>query len=437
MLIAAELVAVTHIFQFHFPEHLLAEAGYPEPTLSFSPSVSPSVIVFVFLLLMLGINMLPVRHFGQLEYVFGVAKMLFIILMILLNVGLHIAQRVPRGAFWTYNPPYSFTSQNITLPNAQVVTGGPGRLGGVFEAMTTCLFGMIGFETIAITAAENRDLRTEETVKIATRKISLRIITLYSLATFAVGLNVPYTYETIVDDRVISFGFGQNSAFVVSPVLNRLPQGWPRFVNGFIAFTATTAGTNGLYNASRTLHALASIPDVWPRWPLAQQIRRRLERTTYGVPHAAVFVSALFGILGFLADNPGSQLVSVYLEILASEGYRLPKLSSPVLLHRRHISTLLQRSAALHGHLLLLHRFLWPLWSITNEPLPAPTSSDPWTLGQMLCDLPDDYLRAGGSELLVILQMVSAEHRCRMPMHSPKEIPQLLSRDPPSTLARC
>jgi len=308
VLIAAELVAITHIFQFEYPEDLLREAGYPATTLRSWPDVSPSVIVFLFLILMGIINLLPVRQFGQIEYIFGSLKIIFIVIMIVLNVVLHIVQPVYHGPFWTYNDPYSFAARNITLPNGHVVTGGPGQLGGMWEAMTTCLFGMIGFETVAITAAENRDLRTEETMKIATRKISLRIITLYTLATFAVGLNVPYTYPLIQDNRVISFGYGQNSVFVIATVLNRLTS-WPYFINDFIVFTAFSAGANGLYNASRTLHALASIPDAWPDWEPIQALRRRLERTRYGVPHTAALVSWLFGLLGFLADNPSSQVI--------------------------------------------------------------------------------------------------------------------------------
>jgi len=85
---------------------------------------------------------------------------------------------------------------------------------------------------------------------------------------------------------------------------------WPYFINDFIIFSATTAGANGIYNASRTLHALASIPDAWPDWEPIQSFRRRLERTSYGVPHAAVIFSWMFGLLGFLASNPHSQLVS-------------------------------------------------------------------------------------------------------------------------------
>jgi yeast amino acid transporter len=310
VLIAAELVAVTHMFQFNYPSQQLLDAGYPDSTLKFSPGISPSVIVFCFLIILFLLNMLPVRQFGQMEYLFGLIKMLFIILMIVLNVALQIKQPVQHGPFWTYNDPYAFAAPGIILPNKEFVGGGGGQLGGMLEGMTTCLFGMIGFETVAITAAENKDLRTEETMKIATRKISLRIITLYTLATFTVGLNVPYNDPSIIDNNVISFGYGQNSPFLVATVLNRLRH-WPYFINDFIIFSATTAGANGLYNASRTLHALATVPDAWPNWEPIQSFRRRLERTSYGVPHTAVICSWLFGLLGFLANNPNSQLVSI------------------------------------------------------------------------------------------------------------------------------
>ncbi|KAK7958387.1 hypothetical protein PG988_013235 [Apiospora saccharicola] len=308
ILVSAELVAVTHIFQFRYPPEHLVEAGYPDATLEFYPNVSPAVYVFCFLIVMFLINMLPVRQLGRLEYAFGLVKMAFVILMIVFNVVLQAQQPVERGPMWTYNSPYAFASSNMTLPNGHVATGGAAQLGATWDSLNSCLFGLIGFETIAITAAENRDLRSEETVKIGTRKISLRIILLYTLATFTVGMNVPYTYPLIEDTKVISFGYGQNCVFVIAAVLNRL-RGWPLFINDFIIFSATTAGANGLYNASRTLHALASIPDVWPDYPVVNGLRRRLERTSYGVPHTAVVVSAMFGMLGFLAANEESQVI--------------------------------------------------------------------------------------------------------------------------------
>jgi len=175
--------------------------------------------------------------------------------------------------------------------------------------MTTAIFGLIGVETVAITAAENKDLRTEETVKIATRKICLRLIVLYTLATFTVGLNVPYTYELIKDNSVINFGYGENSAFVISTVLNRLPP-LPLVINDFIIFSALTAGVNGCYNASRTLHAIASDRDAWPDWAPIQALRSRLERTSYGNPYVAVFVSWLFGWLAFIGATKNKEITT-------------------------------------------------------------------------------------------------------------------------------
>ena len=114
--------------------------------------------------------------------------------MILLNTIIHSRQLVKGQTrlFWTYNEPYSFISKNITLSDSTVVSGGGAQLAGFWEAMTTAVFGLIGIETVAITAAENKDLRTEETVKIATRKISMRLLILYALATFTVRLNICY-----------------------------------------------------------------------------------------------------------------------------------------------------------------------------------------------------------------------------------------------------
>jgi yeast amino acid transporter len=185
--VSAELVAVTHIFQFRYPPELLEAAGYADSTLEFYPRISPAVLVFCFLLIMLLINMLPVRQLGRLEYFFGLSKMIFIIIVIVMNVVVQIRLPTGREPMWTYNDPYSFISTNMTLPNGYVATGGGAQLGAVWDALSSCLFGLIGFETIAITAAENRDLRSEETVKIGTRKLALRIILLYSLATFTVS----------------------------------------------------------------------------------------------------------------------------------------------------------------------------------------------------------------------------------------------------------
>ncbi|TVY22638.1 putative lysine/arginine permease [Lachnellula hyalina] len=236
--------------------------------------------------------------------------MFFLSGLILFNVIVTTLQRVPHanGTTWTYDDPYSFSSKNITIRvdsqgnDSVVVKGDAGIFLAMWTAMTTIVFSMIGFETVSITAAECAPLRSTEAIKMGTRKICIRVFTLYTLCVLVVGFNVPYTDPNLRQIALNSFGQGQNSIYILAAVRNNL-HGWPNFFCGFFIFCATTSGINSLYLSSRILHALASIREVWPENSIFQGIRARLERTTWGVPRGAVFVSWLFGLLAFLSTK--------------------------------------------------------------------------------------------------------------------------------------
>ncbi|KAF2180177.1 hypothetical protein K469DRAFT_639942 [Zopfia rhizophila CBS 207.26] len=315
VIISAEILAVAQLWKFRFDEQYLRDVGYPDKELGWSTEgYSPSVWVFLFLILIGLVNLLPVRQYGQLEYVFGCIKIFFISGLIVFNVILSAIQKVPHGNhFWTWNKPYGFASENLVVHpthNADpgvVIGGDPGHFLALWTGITAGLFSFVGFETIAITAAENKDLEKHETIKLATKKLTLRITILYLLATFAGGLNVPYNDVNLVNIQINSFRAGQNSVFVLAAVRNHL-RVWPSILNGFFIFSATTSGINALYNSSRLLHALASIPEAWPLW--LQNWRRRLERTTSrGVPLGTVTVSWCFGLVSFLAIKPFPSVV--------------------------------------------------------------------------------------------------------------------------------
>ena len=318
MVIAAEVLAVSQLFNFEFKSDYLAAVGYPETNLGwpFGQHTNFAVWGAILLIITLLINLLPIRAFAEIEYAIGLCKMLFIIMLIIFNVIINTASfgtNEPKN-FQYYEEPYSFQSQNFTVHN-HVVTGGPGHLASMWTAMTTTIFGMAGFDSVAVAAAESRFLERDESIKLATRKISLRTIVLYSLATFTVGLNVPYTDPNLKVYTLNSLPNGQHSVFIIALVRAHLV-GWPHFVNAFYIFSATSAGFNALYVASRLLHALASIPDAWPRLSWTMTLREKLQRTTYGVPIAAVFASWLFGFLGFLSVKPAPAQVSMPLTSL-------------------------------------------------------------------------------------------------------------------------
>ena len=314
MVIAAEVLAVSQLFNFEFDSQYLADVGYPKTTLGWTvgQDTNPAVWGAILLVIIFAINLLPVRAFGEIEYVFGWFKLIMICLMIVLNVVINVAlfgTNEP-SHFKYYNEPYGFESKNFSL-KGHVFTGGVGHLAAMWTAMTTTIFGMAGLDAVAVTAAESKDLDREESVKLGTRKINLRIILLYTLAAFTAGLNVPYTDPNLQLYAVNSIPNGQHSIFIVALVRAHL-QGWPHFFNGFFIFSAASAGINALYVASRLLHALASVPDAWPQWSVTWTLRKRLQRTYNGVPLAAVFASWLFGLLGFLTVKPAAAQVSLH-----------------------------------------------------------------------------------------------------------------------------
>jgi amino acid transporter len=313
ILIGTEISTVAELFGFGFTTEYLREFNYPRETLQwgFGLDTSPDVWVGIFLLAILLLNLLPVRAYGEVEYVFGCFKMVVITGLILFNVVINVKNVQDgrsSGRFATYEAPYGFFSNNVTITTSKTdtytYTGGGGHLLGMWSAMTTIFFSLQGFYTVSVSAAENKHLDRDESIKLATRKISLRVILLYCLLVFTVGLNVPYTDFNLRDSSISSIRKGQNSPFIIAMVHSGVT-GWPSFLNAFFIFSAFSVAVNALYISSRLLHALASIRNVWPETGWAYSIKSRLETTSrHGVPVAAIFVSWLFGLLGFLGAQP-------------------------------------------------------------------------------------------------------------------------------------
>lgn len=309
---ATEFSAVAGLFNFQFSQEYLRSMNYPRETLQwdFGMNTNPAVWVAMFLVVALLINLLPVRLYGEIEYYVGCVKVVVMVSLILFNVvisGKNVENGTTTGRFFTYQSPYGFFSNQTvvtTSTDTYTYTGDAGRLAGMWSALNTIFFSFEGFATVAVTAAENKDLDKDETIKMSSRKAPLRVILLYSLLIFTVGLNVPYTDPNIKDTTISSIRRGENSPFVIACVRAGVV-GWPHFLNAFFIFSATSTAINALYIASRLLHALASIRNVWPQTGWAFKIKTRLEKTnSKGVPVAAVFLSWMLGFLGFLGARP-------------------------------------------------------------------------------------------------------------------------------------
>jgi amino acid transporter len=162
--------------------------------------------------------------------------------------------------------------------------------------MTLTIWSYLGMDIVSVTAAETKGYGDPESIKMATRKISLRILVIYFFCIVVISFSVPYDDPHLLRSNH-GYKSGASSPFMIAIVNAGIPT-LPHILNAFFIFSSSSAGINSLYVASRTLHAMAVEGRV-----LDGFITRRLKRTNYGVPMYAVFASAAFGLLPFMSTK--------------------------------------------------------------------------------------------------------------------------------------
>lgn len=154
-------------------------------------------------------------------------------------------------------------------------------------------------DMVTVTAAESKALADSEAMKMASRKISLRIITLYALSILTASFLVPTDHPFINGEGQSS---GARSIFIIAVVEAGLPA-LGQFFNAMFLFSAATCASDNLYVASRVLHTLALRDQTGPGF-----ITRRLRQCRAGVPMRAVLVSAAVMLVAYLGPTgaPGA-----------------------------------------------------------------------------------------------------------------------------------
>ncbi|KAM3072657.1 hypothetical protein ACMFMF_006993 [Clarireedia jacksonii] len=310
---AEELVAISGTLGFHYDDgrtFLAWETG---------ESVDPAVWIGLFLIIVTIINMFPVKYFGELEYVFGCIKIIFITMLITLMLIIDTKQHwsSPWGFF---NHVYHVRDESGTLQRE--IGGGTGSFLGMWTTIVNVIFSYTGMDIVAATAAESKALANAESMKMAARKICIRIVTLYTMAMITASFVVPYTHPFINGKGQ---SVGAHSIFIIAVVEAGLPAA-AHFFNAIFAFASFTCAINSMYVASRVLHTLALQDQTGPEF-----ITRRLKQTRSGVPIRAVLATAAMALVAFmgrtgttalrlneLASNCTSSILIVYATICAT-----------------------------------------------------------------------------------------------------------------------
>ena len=164
------------------------------------------------------------------------------------------------------------------------------------------MFAYTGMDIIAGTAAESKALADAESMKMGSRKISIRVATLYSLAMLLVACVVPRDHPFIN-------GGGQSassqSPFVIAVVEAGIPNLAHVFNAAFVVCEFSCAAS-ALYLSSRVLHTLALQDQTGPEW-----ITKRLQKCRGGVPIRAVLVTGSVAMISYMGRSGAPLLVSV------------------------------------------------------------------------------------------------------------------------------
>ncbi|KAI7852212.1 amino acid permease/ SLC12A domain-containing protein [Circinella umbellata] len=236
------------------------------------------------LAIILIINMLGARSYGETEYWFSLIKILAVIIFII--VGCLVSGGLIGGEVYGFK----YWSDPGAFPNG---------VQGIFDSLILASFSMQGTEIVGITAGEAGNPRKD--VPRAIKNVFWRIVIFYIGSIFAMGMVIPYTdcnptsstdllHLTTVSPFTIVFSKGNLDSVA-------------HIMNAIILITVISCANSGLYVASRTLLALAQEDIAWSK---LCYISKR------GVPVYALICTSLVSLITFSTFFiPGRALFTV------------------------------------------------------------------------------------------------------------------------------
>ncbi|KAF4443094.1 amino acid transport GAP1 [Fusarium acutatum] len=240
-----------------------------------NPNASKSIFIVLFFILILGINLLGVKGYGEAEFIFSAVKVTAIVGFILLGIIINIAGS-PEGdyiGFTRWQNPGAFHN----------------GFKGFASVLVTATFSFAGTEMVGLAAAETSN--PKKSLPAAVKQVFWRISLFYILSILLIGLLVPYN-----EPRLLGAKYGSDAA--ASPFVIAIEMSGsdvlPDIMNAVILISLISVGNTAVYASSRTLAALAE-------QSLAPKMFAYIDRT--GRPLVAIICCGLLGLLAFSANS--------------------------------------------------------------------------------------------------------------------------------------
>ncbi|WKT51935.1 hypothetical protein QSH57_002449 [Fusarium oxysporum f. sp. vasinfectum] len=228
-------------------------------------------LITLFYFTMVILNCLPVRIYGEAEFVFGAIKLLTI------AIGFR---------YWNHPGPM----------NEYLKDGALGRFLAFVKVFITATFSYGGSEMVVMASGETENPRRN--IPKAIRRVFWRIAIFYVLSIFLVGLCVSSKDPNLLNAINKSAPGAAQSPFVIA-IRNGGIKILPSIINAVILTSAWSSGNSLFYAATRVLYAAA----------LDGKAPRILTWERFGVPYLCVGVTTIFGLLVYLnVSNSGSEV---------------------------------------------------------------------------------------------------------------------------------
>ncbi len=248
------------------------------------PHVPTYIWSAIFLVILVILNLISVKGFGESEFWFALIKVVAIILFIV--IGLLMIFGVIGGG----------------SPGFTNFTAGLGAFHGGFPVLFNLLivagFSYQGTELVGVTAGESQN--PAKAVPKATRQIFWRILLFYVVALLVIGFLIPSN-----DPRLVGGDVTQVALSPFTIILDKA--GLPAvasIINLVILTAVLSAGNSGIYACTRILWNMAKEKQA-PR--SFGKVSRR------GVPVPALIITVFVGALTFLSSQFGADQVYIWL----------------------------------------------------------------------------------------------------------------------------
>ncbi len=194
------------------------------------PGLKPWIPGLITIVLLLIINLISARVFGNMEFSFAIIKIVTIVAFVIL-----IGYLLVTGGKTSFGP---VTFANLDDNGGFFARGGKGFLQG-FQMV---IFSFIGVELIGLTAAEAQNPKV--TLRNAINQLPVRIILFYVLAILAILLVIPWSKVSTNSSPFVE-ALGATGIKNASSIIN------------FVVISAAVSSTNSfLYSAGRLLFSV-------------------------------------------------------------------------------------------------------------------------------------------------------------------------------------